>query len=213
MRSLLKARKGGVLWLCFEVQNPYEKPILSTEKMVKKRQSVFFILCGTNGTGKTTLLRKLVDTDKKLLVIDPDGMEWNDLSEIDIARVGEVLPNKKARVISPSADDLDFLKDFQQGNLVLDDCRYYVKSRIEESIRQTLVRRRQKEIDVYAVAHSMTEVPPTFWVFATHLILFKTKDNPSRLRQNIPMYKEMTEKHIPEINSHPSHHYYRVIPL
>ena len=148
-----------------------------------KRQSVFFILCGTNGTGKTTLLRQLVNTDKKLLVIDPDGMEWNDLTEIDITRVGEVQDGKKARVISPSADDLEYLKEFEDGNLVLDDCRYYVKSRIEESIRQTLVRRRQKGIDVYAVGHSLTEIPPTFWVFATHIILFKTKDNVSRLRK------------------------------
>jgi|TARA_R110002020_G_scaffold301894_5_gene517330 hypothetical protein len=185
---------------------------MSSKQMVK-RQSVFFILCGTNGTGKTTLLRQLVNTDKKLLVIDPDGMEWNDLTEIDITRVGEVQDGKKARVISPSADDLEYLKEFEDGNLVLDDCRYYVKSRIEESIRQTLVRRRQKGIDVYAVGHSLTEIPPTFWVFATHIILFKTKDNVSRLRQNIPNYKEMTEKHIPEINAHPSHHYYRVITL
>lgn len=96
-------------------------------------------------------------------------------------------------MISPSAEELDYLKDFENGNLVLDDCRYYVKSRIEESIRQTLVRRRQKGIDVYAVGHSLTEIPPTFWVFATHIILFKTKDNPQRLRQNIPNYKEMVE--------------------
>lgn len=199
--------------MCSEVENPDEKSVMPSEQMVTKRQSVFFILCGTNGTGKTTLLRQLVDTNKKLLVIDPDGMEWNDLVEIDVARVGEVQDGKKARVIAPSAEELDYLKDFQDGNLVLDDCRYYVKSRIEESIRQTLVRRRQKGIDVYAVGHSLTEIPPTFWVFATHIILFKTKDNVSRLRQNIPNYKEMTEKHIPEINSHPSHHYYRVITL
>tara|TARA_R100001129_G_scaffold48540_5_gene33436 strand:- start:1465 stop:2067 length:603 start_codon:yes stop_codon:yes gene_type:complete len=200
------------VWLYIEIQNPDEKSIMSSKKVVK-RQSVFFILCGTNGTGKTTLVRQLVDSDKKLLVVDPDGMEWNDLVEIDITRVGEIQPTKKARVISPSAEELDYLKDFENGNLVLDDCRYYVKSRIEESIRQTLVRRRQKGIDVYAVGHSLTEIPPTFWVFATHIILFKTKDNPQRLRQNIPNYKEMVEKHIPEINANPSHHYYRIIEL
>ena len=46
-----------------------------------KRQSVFFIIVGLNGTGKTTLLHKFIDTmpDRKLLVIDPDGMEWREL--------------------------------------------------------------------------------------------------------------------------------------
>ena len=43
-----------------------------------KRQSVFFIIVGLNGTGKTTLLHKYINSmnDRKLLVIDPDGMEW-----------------------------------------------------------------------------------------------------------------------------------------
>ena len=177
------------------------------------RQGVFVIICGTNGTGKTTLVREFVQDERKLLVVDPDGMEWEDLVDIDPSRVGEVIPGGKARILSPTPDELDYLKDFTDGNLVLDDCRYYVKSRIEHSIRQTLVRRRQKGIDVYAVGHSLTEVPPTFWVFATHLILFKTEDNPSRLKQNIPMYHDMVNKHIPEINAHSDHHYYRVIPL
>ena len=177
------------------------------------RQGVFVIICGTNGTGKTTLVREFVQDERKLLVVDPDGMEWEDLVAIDPSRVGEVIPGGKARILSPTPDELDYLKDFTDGNLVLVDCRYYVKSRIEHSIRQTLVRRRQKGIDVYAVGHSLTEVPPTFWVFATHLILFKTKDNPSRLKQNIPMYHDMVNKHIPEINAHSDHHYYRVIPL
>lgn len=177
------------------------------------RQGVFVIVCGTNGTGKTTLVRSLVSDKPKLLVVDPDGMEWTDLVDIDASRVGEIKDDGKARILAPTAEELEYLKDFHSGNLVLDDCRYYVKSRIEQSIRQTLVRRRQKSLDIYSVAHSLTEVPPTFWVFATHLILFKTKDNPQRLRQNIPNYHEMVTRHIPEINAHPDHHYYRIIPI
>jgi len=177
------------------------------------RQGVFVIICGTNGTGKTTLVREFVQGERKLLVVDPDGMEWSDLVDIDPVRIHEIVPKGKARILAPTPEELEYLKDFTDGNLVLDDCRYYVKSRIEHAIRQTLVRRRQKSIDVYAVAHSITEIPPTFWVFATHLILFKTKDNPSRLKQNIPMYEDLTKVHIPEINAHSDHHYYRVIPL
>lgn len=180
---------------------------------MKTRQSLFFIICGTNGTGKTTILRDMVNTERKLLVIDPDGMEWDDLPEIQVGQIGQLQPRAKARVIGPGPEQLEFLLEYNNGNLVLDDCRYYVKARIEESIRKTLVRRRQKGIDVYAVAHSLTEVPPTFWVFATHLILFKTRDNTQRLKQNIPKYRELEQTHIPEINGHADHHYYRIIPL
>lgn len=180
---------------------------------MKTRQSLFFIIVGTNGTGKTTIVRELVNAQRKLLVVDPDGMEWSDLPEVEATQIRSLQPQAKARIVGPSVDELDYLIDYTNGNLVLDDCRYYVKSRIEESVRRTLVRRRQKSIDVYAVAHSLTEVPPTFWVFCTHLILFKTRDNTQRLKQNIPKYRELEGKHIPEINGHANHHYYRIIPM
>jgi hypothetical protein len=176
------------------------------------RQVLFFIIVGTNGTGKTTLTKQLINT-RKTLVVDPDGLEWSQLPTIEIDEITRLRPNKHARIIAPEYKEIVELVNYRNGNLVLDDCRYYVKSRIEEGVRQLLVRRRQKDVDIFAVAHSLNEVPPTFWTFATHLVLFKIKDNPQRLKQNIPKYKELTEKHIPEINSHQDHHYFRVIPL
>jgi len=176
------------------------------------RQVLFFIIVGTNGTGKTTLTRKLI-ANRKTLVLDPDGLEWSNLPTIDIDEVALLKEGKSARIIAPEPKEIVELVNYRNGNLVLDDCRYYVRSRIEEGVRQLLVRRRQKDVDIFAVAHSLNEVPPTFWTFATHLVLFKIKDNPQRLKQNIPKYKELTEIHIPEINSHANHHYFRVIPL
>jgi predicted methyltransferase len=176
------------------------------------RQVLFFIIVGTNGTGKTTLTKQLINTHKTL-VVDPDGLEWSQLPTIEIDEITRLRANKHARIIAPEYKEIVELVNYRNGNLVLDDCRYYVKSRIEEGVRQLLVRRRQKDVDIFAVAHSLNEVPPTFWTFATHLVLFKIKDNPQRLKQNIPKYKELTEKHIPEINSHQDHHYFRVIPL
>jgi ABC-type Mn2+/Zn2+ transport system ATPase subunit len=178
----------------------------------KVRQVLFFIIVGTNGTGKTTLTKKLI-TGRKTLVVDPDGLEWSHIPTIDIDEITLLRPEKSARIIAPDYKDIIELINYRSGNLVLDDCRYYVRSRIEEGVRQLLVRRRQKDVDIFAVAHSLNEVPPTFWTFATHLVLFKIKDNPQRLKQNIPKYKELTEKHIPEINNHDNHHYFRVIPL
>ena len=176
------------------------------------RQVLFFIIVGTNGTGKTTLTKKLIN-NRKTLVVDPDGLEWGMIPTIDIEEITRLKDGKKARIIAPDYKDIVELVNYTHGNLVLDDCRYYVRSRIEEGVRQLLVRRRQKDVDIFAVAHSLNEVPPTFWTFATHLVLFKIKDNPQRLKQNIPKFRELTEKHIPEINNHKNHHYFRVIPL
>jgi|TARA_R110000803_G_scaffold145554_1_gene211368 ABC-type Mn2+/Zn2+ transport system ATPase subunit len=180
------------------------------EKQV--RQVLFFIIVGTNGTGKTTLTKQLIN-GRKTLVVDPDGLEWSNLPTIDIDEITQLKDDKHARIIAPAYKEIIELINYRNGNLVLDDCRYYVRSRIEEGVRQLLVRRRQKDVDIFAVAHSLNEVPPTFWTFATHLVLFKIKDNPQRLKQNIPKFKELTEKHIPEISAHKDHHYFRVIPL
>tara|TARA_R110000803_G_scaffold77874_5_gene142765 strand:+ start:89 stop:709 length:621 start_codon:yes stop_codon:yes gene_type:complete len=195
-----------------EVKNEAPKKEVSPTTTTKVRQVLFFIIVGTNGTGKTTLTKKLI-TGRKTLVVDPDGLEWGHIPTIDIEEMTLLKDNKSARIIAPDYKDIVELVNYRNGNLVLDDCRYYVRSRIEEGVRQLLVRRRQKDVDIFAVAHSLNEVPPTFWTFATHLVLFKIKDNPQRLKQNIPKYKELTEKHIPEINGHKDHHYFRVIPL
>jgi hypothetical protein len=180
--------------------------------MAKVRQVLFFIVCGTNGTGKTTLVKKLIG-GRKTLVVDPDGLEWSNLPTIEMEEMTMLKPNAQARIIAPGYKEITALTNYTHGNLVLDDCRYYVRSRIEEGVRQLLVRRRQKDVDIFAVAHSLNEVPPTFWTFATHLVLFKIKDNPERLKHNIPKFHELTKQHIPEIAAHSDHHYYRVIPL
>ena len=180
----------------------------------KFRQSLFFIICGTNGTGKTTLLNKLIgNLEKKVLVCDPDGMEWNHYSVINIDDVGK-FKKGKARILAPNSEDLDYLIDFQNGCLILDDCRYYVKSSIEESIRRVLIRRRQNSVDVFAVAHGLSEIPPTFWTFSTHLILFKTNDSMVRVRNAMDgdRLKKMKIKQN-EINSNPSHYYYEIINI
>ena len=71
---------------------------------------------------------------------------------------------------------------------------------MEEQIRKVLIRRRQNNVDIYAVAHSLMDIPAQFWVFSTHLILFKTTH--SRVSQ-AREFKHIQE-HIKEVNSHPN---------
>lgn len=193
-----------------------EESKMPTRQMVmgKVRQGVFIIIVGTNGTGKTTLIRKLINANgKRVLVVDPDGIEWHDLPTIESEDITRLKQGKRARIVAPNPEDLAALTAFSEGSLVLDDCRYYVKARIEESIRKVFVRRRQRGIDIYAVAHSLNEVPPTFWTFATHLLLFKTTDNPDRLKHNLPWYEEKIKGNMEAIKKHPNLHYHRLIAL
>jgi len=115
------------------------------------RQSLFFIIVGTNGTGKTTLLNKLInEKGGKALIVDPDGLEWQQVEEIRSEQAGE-LKSGQAKILFPQPEDIENLMEYQNGSLVLDDCRFYLRSRLDESIRRILIRRRHNSIDVFAV--------------------------------------------------------------
>ena len=183
--------------------------------MVMQRQGLFFIIVGTNGTGKTTLLRNLLEglNRKKTLIVEPDGYEWRDVKEIDYSEI-PTMSDKSAKGLAPDEQQIEELIYFQNGNLVLDDCRYYAGKRLQNAIRKVLIRRRQNSVDIFAVAHGTSEIPPDFYTFATHLILFKTNDSLQRLRGT--MDRDRIEKigYIRnEINQHPSHHHYKIISL
>jgi len=197
------------------VEDKLAKIKVSTKQVVMiQRQGVFIIVVGTNGTGKTTFVTKLIDDiGRRVLIVDPDGLEWQTVASITSDKVSKIKKGKRARIIAPTPEDLVQLINFSDGSLVLDDCRYYIRSRIAEPIRQVLVRRRQRAIDVFAVAHSLNEVPPVFWTFATHLILFKTTDNPERLKHNLPHFEDKIKTHLSRVNENKDHHYFEIVPL
>ena len=177
------------------------------------RQNLFFVIVGTNGVGKTTILNKMVnESGKKTLILEPDGMEWGGVPEINteqIPKFSQVEKPYKARMISPEPEDLEEFIKYSNGNLVLDDCRYYLKARMEQEIRKVLIRRRQNNIDVFAVAHSLIDIPAQFWIFATHLILFKT--TPIRL-SNTREFSHLKPA-IEEVNANSNPYHFKIIPL
>ncbi|MDB4582202.1 hypothetical protein N9164_03550 [Draconibacterium sp.] len=70
------------------------------------------------------------------------------------------------------------------GLVVFDDCRAYFDSSLDRDLHSLLMRRRQQMIDIIAVGHGFTEVPPKMFTFATHFAVFKTIDNIQR-RKNV----------------------------
>ena len=178
------------------------------------RESLFFIIVGTNGTGKTTLLNKLISqTNRKALIVDPDGREWDEVAQIDSSQAGD-LKKGYGRILDPSSEDLEKLIEFKNGSLVLDDCRFYLRSRMEEAIRRVLIRRRQNANDIFAVAHGLTEVPASFYTFATHLVCFKTNDSLVRLRNSTDKEKiNRLRVAIDSVRAHPDQHHFKVFNI
>jgi Cdc6-like AAA superfamily ATPase len=157
------------------------------------------IVLGTNGTGKTTFVKKLVinelkKTDSHVLVVVPDDMEWNTLEYVHPKFPERIAWYKGARKIIYFDGLLDIIRDcFRNGLIIFDDCRAYFTASLDAQLHSLLIRRRQQMIDIVAVGHGFTEVPPKMFTFATHYALFKTIDNIERRKHVIQNFTEMKE--------------------
>lgn len=164
----------------------------------EERTAKLTILLGTNGTGKTTLLQRiLAGSRQKSLVITPDDIEWRQCGEpLALATPDDfTFSGIRRHIFDPArrGGTLDRLEYFRRGVLVFDDCRAYLHAATDERIRQLIIRRRQRMVDVFAVGHGFNEVPPVFFTFASEIILFRTTDNIARRRNCLKDYDRTLE--------------------
>jgi ABC-type Mn2+/Zn2+ transport system ATPase subunit len=186
--------------------------------MTETRTPKQIIVLGTNGTGKTTLVKKLVinelkKEDSHVLVVVPDDMEWDSLEYVHPKFPHRIEWYKGARKIIYFDGLLDIIRErFRNGLVVFDDCRAYFDASLDRDLHSLLIRRRQQMIDIIAVGHGFTEVPPKFFTFATHYALFKTIDNINRRKYVIQNFEDMAEaqKRINTI-SREKPHYFEII--
>jgi AAA15 family ATPase/GTPase len=183
------------------------------------RTTKLIIILGYNGTGKTTLLKQLVNKEtnagRRSLIVTPDDMEWQELSYIDITNKSKLEEYKGKSYKTIFLDDYTLphiKKNYRNGLLVFDDCRAYFKSTVDRELHNLLIRRRQNMQDIIAVGHGFTEVPPKFFTFASYIILFKTVDNIKR-RKDVIRDFDRVEQIQKEVNqqaiSNP--HFYKII--
>lgn len=156
--------------------------------MTKEREVMFVLIIGAPGHGKTTVAEKFVQRigKSKTLIIDPDGMEekWFRHKLIDASNHDDVnnLTGICRSYSSSNTNQMftNIFKNFRNGLLVLDDCRVYVESAVPVDLRNIFRRKRQMMTDIICIAHGFSDVPPFFFTFATHYILFRTEDKIER---------------------------------
>lgn len=146
------------------------------------RYPISSILVGINGTGKTTFLKQIllrtVNENNRALIVTPDPTEWKGVKEVkgaDIATfsgVGKIIYFKGCMEL--------IQRYYSNGIFVMDDARVYIHAQSDDFMTWLQIRRRQVGIDIFAMFHGLTQVPPVFFTFATNLILFYTKDNIKR---------------------------------
>jgi Cdc6-like AAA superfamily ATPase len=198
----------------------HQQPATRTKQHGAIRTPKQIIVMGTNGTGKTTLVKKLVlnelkKKDSHVLVVTPHDMEWDNLPDVHPKFRNRIEWYKGARRVIYFEGLLPIILEyFQNGLLVFDDCRTYFKASLDQELHALLISRRQHMIDIIAVGHGFTEVPPKMFTFATHFALFKTIDNIQSRKNVIQNFEQLKEAQL-RINQKATEnpHYYEIIPI
>ena len=72
--------------------------------------------------------------------------------------------------------------------MVFDDCRAYIDDKPSIYLKSLLISARHDDVDIIAVGHGFTPVPPQFFAYATHFMIFATTDNPINRKKNVRDY-------------------------
>jgi len=176
------------------------------------------IVIGYNGTGKTSFLQELINNELKketprVIIVTPDDSEWLQYDHADLINPSEFNFIGVRRHIFNDDYSMKMLSEYAYDALILlDDCRFYITSNIEKALHGFLIRSRQHMNDIVAVGHGFTEVPPKFFTFASHIVLFHTKDNIFKRKDVLKDFDRMVQKQI-EVNqkSMSNFHYKEII--
>ena len=124
------------------------------------RKTQMNLVVSINGTGKTTFLReKVVSHAAKALIVTPDEMEWRELPVISTAAEVYNL-HDRARIVYQGPETLEMVVRYFYGStFILDDAMTYLQFQTPDTLRALYIRRRQRGMDVYIVAHGLRQVP------------------------------------------------------
>lgn len=164
--------------------------------------STRIILVGTNGCGKTTALKNIVRAKgRKCLVITPYDNEWTEYPLTNLSSPNDfVFSGIKRHIFNPNRT-MQLLQYFRNGIIVFDDCRAYIKASVQDQIHNLLMGSRQRQVDIFASAHGLTEIPPVFYTFVTDFVIYQTRDNPKRNRLSVIRDPEKLLNKVDEVNA------------
>lgn len=151
----------------------------------QRRKTELTLVCGINGTGKSTWLKKnIVEKGGRVIVCTPDYSEWTYLPVARLDSLSKI--DTPHRVIYESPRTIDALcKTFHGGTIILDDAMAYLTFQTPESLQWIYVRHRQAGVDIYIVGHGLRQFPPRVFTFAQWLILFNSVENFSGRKKDV----------------------------
>jgi type IV secretory pathway VirB4 component len=163
--------------------------------------SLITLICGGQGTGKTTFVKSCIVNPKRGIILDINN-EYKEFDTLGAHRVTE-----KFR------DSLENISALDGITLVVEEATVFFSNRkYDEKLCEMIVRKRHQKNDIFLIYHSLTDIPDYLLRLSDYLWLFKTKDNPTRIESK---YKDMDEvkKGFYEVRKNKDVHYKYAIKL
>ena len=158
------------------------------------------VILGTNGTGKTSFIKKMIkglnSGGVKTLIVTPDDIEYPHLKDWKLENPKEFeFTGVRKHIFEPKHTFKAITDNYRRGALFLDDARDYLPANLEneQEFRKLMIRRRHLETDVFVVAHGFTDIPPKIFTYVNKYILFKTTDPVNKRKDTIRNYEEIEE--------------------
>jgi len=160
------------------------------------RRAKFDIIVGATGSGKSTFLlenvvKPLKEKNERILIFKNEvNADWADVDFLK--NYDELKTFTGIRKLNFRDGRFQKLRNYRNGALILEDCRGYIELQSKKEMDDFLIFRRHVNIDLFAVFHGLTDVPPRFFIHADRLVLFSTNDNINKRSKEI--YQERLQK-------------------
>lgn len=138
------------------------------------RDAQVTIIMGRNGTGKSFLAQKIIKSLKRpTVVVTSNGAPkiWRPYPVIDPADPAAWDFKKGIKQIyfdQHGEDTFEHIyRNIHNKNLLLDDCKEYVKNNIDSQIflKRLCSQFRHKMMDLFFVCHAPDDVPKKIWIY------------------------------------------------
>lgn len=168
----------------------------------------FKLFEGTNGTGKTTQMKKFLKANKRNLIIPANRFDtaWHGIPELTFKQTWLTDPDdyaQKRKVRKQYVEGLNtftgtrvlYIDDpeqfkyivstrhgFRNGGIFIDDYKNHIKSAgiLPSHVRQMLGDRRHREIDIFMASHSLQDINAEFMQFQPDIYIFYCTRPPSK---------------------------------